>query len=71
MTSKPTRKKGLVRDTNPEKMSSITCGIEMTRGTRPAGWKERLTSGQEVADESDVAQLVMAFIRNEYDIKPQ
>jgi hypothetical protein len=71
MTGQPTRKKGLVRDTSPEKMPSITSGIEMKRGTRPANRQERLTPGQEVADESDVARLVMAFIRNEYDIKPR
>jgi hypothetical protein len=71
MTAKPMRKKGLVRDTNPEKMPSITSGIEMTRGARPAGRPERLTSGQEVADESDVARLVMAFINNDYNIKPK
>jgi hypothetical protein len=71
MTTEPTRQKGRAKNLSPEKMSSITSGIEMTRGTRPADREERLASGQEVADEREVAEMVMAFIRNEYDIKPK
>ncbi len=59
------RKKGLNRVQSPEKMPVITTGIEMTRGTK-SGRVERLTGGNDVADQRGVIHLVTQFIKNSY-----
>jgi hypothetical protein len=58
------RKKGRTKATSPEKMPVVTCGINMSATDRPAsGVEERLTGGNECADESLAAKLVTDFIR--------
>ena len=59
-------KKGRTQIESPEKMPSITCGIEMTRGARKQenpNAQEYLTGGNGVADESKVLGLVQRFMR--------
>lgn len=55
--------KGRTRNPNPEKMSVITCGIAMSRKDRPTK-PEKLTGGNQPADETDAAKLVCEFIRS-------
>jgi hypothetical protein len=57
------REKGRTKETNPEKMPVITSGIEMSRGQCPQR-KEKLTGGNQPADETGVAKLVCDFIRS-------
>lgn len=59
------RKKGYKNTESPEKMPVTTTGIEMTRGTRKDR-QERLTGGNDTADQRGIAHLVMEFIRNSY-----
>jgi hypothetical protein len=57
------RKKGRTKAESPEKMPVETTGIQMSRPAAPAGpSREQLTGGNQPADESDVARLVMQFI---------
>lgn len=59
----PVRKKGYMKEENPEKMPPITAGIVLSRGdAASAGLKEQLTGGNQPADETDVAALVTRFI---------
>ena len=59
-------KKGFVREESPEKMPSITAGIQLTRGKPAIGgrMRERLTGGNEPADEATVAKLVTECIQS-------
>jgi hypothetical protein len=59
------RKKGRTKSENPEKMSAVTCGIQMTRGdTGSPKRREHLTGGNQPADEAMSAKLVTDFILN-------
>jgi hypothetical protein len=59
-------KKGLVREESPEKMPSVTTGIQMTRGKQGSAGsaRERLTGGNEPADEATVAKMVTEYIQS-------
>ncbi|MBX7244688.1 MAG: hypothetical protein K1X53_04270 [Candidatus Sumerlaeaceae bacterium] len=56
------RLKGHKKIESPEKLSVETAGIEMKRGTNPK-LKEKLTGGNQPADETGAAELVTKFIR--------
>ena len=53
--------KGRTRNPDPEKMPVITTGIAMKRGEKVKS-PEKLTGGNQPADESGVAELVCKFI---------
>lgn len=55
--------KGRTRDPNPEKMPVITTGICMSQQQKPSA-PEKLTGGNQPADEQDAAKLVCEFIRS-------
>lgn len=58
------RKKGRTGDKNPEKLPVNTAGIEMTR--RPKAevpLREKLTGGNQPADERGIASLVVAYVK--------
>ncbi|MGB9691796.1 MAG: hypothetical protein ACPL7D_06475 [Candidatus Sumerlaeaceae bacterium] len=54
--------KGRTKDPRPEKMPVITCGIEMSRGQKSKS-PEKLTGGNQPADESQAAKLVCEYLR--------
>ena len=55
--------KGRTRNPDPEKMPVITTGIAMKRGEKVKS-PEKLTGGNQPADESQAAKLVCEFIRS-------
>ena len=58
------RKKGRLKVETPEKMPIPTAGIQLTRGGAgdPKPTREKLTGGNQPADESEVAKLVTDYI---------
>jgi hypothetical protein len=55
--------KGHTHNPNPEKMPVITSGIAMSRSEKPKA-PEKLTGGNQPADEREAAKLVCEFIRS-------
>ena len=55
------KKKGYARQESPEKMSGPTVGIELVRNSE-SNLREKLTSGNQPADETNVARLVTEYI---------
>jgi hypothetical protein len=54
--------KGRTRNPDPEKMPIITTGIAMKRGDKTQA-PEKLTGGNQPADETQAAKLVCEYIR--------
>jgi hypothetical protein len=58
------RKKGRDLNTNPEKTSATTAGIQLTRGANViAVNREQLTGANQPADEAGVADLITEFVK--------
>ncbi len=55
--------KGRTHNPDPEKMPVVTCGIAMKRGQK-VNAPEKLTGGNQPADETEAAKLVCEFIRS-------